>query len=70
MFEISNMSNLRSVLRKASNIKALINIKAINTVLIMIKAILNAVIAFLNHDDLYYDIFDNFMIKSCTSESI
>ena len=70
MSETSNMSDLRSVLRKVSNMKALIDIEAINMILITMITAMNAAIIFLNHKDLCCNIFNDFMIKSCILESV
>ena len=67
--EILNISDLRLVL-KIINTKTFINIKTINIVLVTVTATMNAVMILLNYDDLCCDIFDDFMIKSCTSELI
>ena len=69
MFEILNISNLRSIL-KVIDMKTFIDMKAVNIALIIVTAIINATMIFLNHDNLCCDIFDDFIIKSCTLESI
>ena len=69
MSKTSNIRNSKSVV-KIIDTEIFINIEAVNAALIMITATLNVVMIFLNHENLCCDIFDDFIIKSCTSELI